>query len=150
MADTNGPAGGVREIMIDNRARLTVSELQQIEALFGKHRTLEDVLRWGLAQRPVRIFTDVTVQDELSYDIVLGHDAGRYLVFGTTCLGAITSLAVWDHRPTAQELLEARLAHGWRPTSTATQTGPRILGFAAQCAGQRAPAHSSWTVRRAG
>jgi hypothetical protein len=39
---------------------------------------------------------------------------------------------VWDHRPSADELLDARLARGWQPTPTATRDGPQILGHA-QC-----------------
>jgi hypothetical protein len=38
---------------------------------------------------------------------------------------------VWDHRPTADELLDARLAAGWQPTPTGTVDGPQILGHAA-------------------
>jgi len=37
---------------------------------------------------------------------------------------------VWEHRPSADELLDARLAHGWQPTPTATRDGPAILGHA--------------------
>jgi hypothetical protein len=43
----------------------------------------------------------------------------------------LTAVAVWDHRPTAEELLAARLARGWSPTPTATRDGPKVLGFAA-------------------
>jgi len=46
----------------------------------------------------------------------------------------VTAVAVWDHAPSAQELLEARLARGWRPTPTATRDGDKILGYAAACA----------------
>jgi hypothetical protein len=38
---------------------------------------------------------------------------------------------VWDHRPSADELLAARIAAGWRPTATGTVDGPRVLGHAA-------------------
>jgi hypothetical protein len=38
---------------------------------------------------------------------------------------------VWDHRPTADELLDARVARGWKPTPTAMQHGDEILGHAA-------------------
>jgi hypothetical protein len=37
---------------------------------------------------------------------------------------------VWDHRPTADELLDARVAAGWKPTPTGTVDGPQILGHA--------------------
>jgi hypothetical protein len=38
---------------------------------------------------------------------------------------------VWDSRPTADTLLDARLARGWRPTATGTVDGQQILGHAA-------------------
>jgi hypothetical protein len=37
---------------------------------------------------------------------------------------------VWDHEPTAGELLERRLAHGWMPTPSHLTSGDRILGYA--------------------
>jgi len=37
---------------------------------------------------------------------------------------------VWDHRPTADELLETRVAAGWRPTPTDLVDGPQVLGHA--------------------
>jgi hypothetical protein len=43
----------------------------------------------------------------------------------------VTAVAVWGHRPTADELLDARLARGWVPEATATVDGPVILGHAA-------------------
>jgi hypothetical protein len=38
---------------------------------------------------------------------------------------------VWDHRPTADELLATRIAAGWSPTPTGTVDGPQVLGHAA-------------------
>ncbi len=43
----------------------------------------------------------------------------------------VTAVAVWNQRPTADELLEARLARGWSPTPTAMKDGHVILGHAA-------------------
>jgi hypothetical protein len=37
---------------------------------------------------------------------------------------------VWDHRPTADELLAARTAAGWTATPTATVDGEVVLGHA--------------------
>jgi hypothetical protein len=48
----------------------------------------------------------------------------------------LTAVAVWDHQPSAKEMLDARLARGWTPTPTATREGPVVLGFAA-CAARR-------------
>jgi hypothetical protein len=39
---------------------------------------------------------------------------------------------VWDHLPSADEILDARLAAGWRPLPSALATGPRVLGHAAK------------------
>ncbi|HTM21610.1 MAG TPA: hypothetical protein VL172_13910 [Kofleriaceae bacterium] len=43
----------------------------------------------------------------------------------------MTAVAVWGHRPSADELLAARLDAGWTPTPTATRDGDVILGHAA-------------------
>lgn len=43
----------------------------------------------------------------------------------------MTAVAVWDHAPSADEVLAARVARGWAPTPTGTRDGPRILGHAA-------------------
>ena len=45
---------------------------------------------------------------------------------------------MWDHRPTADELLEARVARGWRPTPTSTVDGDVVMGHA--CKLTREPA----------
>ncbi|HVK72967.1 MAG TPA: hypothetical protein VM734_06585 [Kofleriaceae bacterium] len=37
---------------------------------------------------------------------------------------------MWDHRPTADELLAARIAAGWTPTPTSTVDGDVVMGFA--------------------
>jgi hypothetical protein len=37
---------------------------------------------------------------------------------------------VWDHRPTADELLAARVAAGWQPVPTSTRDGDVVMGFA--------------------
>ena len=42
----------------------------------------------------------------------------------------MTAVAVWDHLPTADELLEARLASGWVPTPTAPRDGAVVPGYA--------------------
>jgi hypothetical protein len=43
----------------------------------------------------------------------------------------VTAVAVWDNRPTPAELLDARLARGWKPTPTRTRDGAVVLGYAA-------------------
>ena len=41
------------------------------------------------------------------------------------------AVAIWDHEPTPAELLDRRLARGWRPSPTATREGDVVLGYAA-------------------
>jgi len=43
----------------------------------------------------------------------------------------VTAVAVWSRKPTDQELLEARLARGWKPTPSGLKGGDRVLGYAA-------------------
>lgn len=38
---------------------------------------------------------------------------------------------MWDHAPSADALLDVRVARGWRPRATALRDGPKILGHAA-------------------
>ena len=45
---------------------------------------------------------------------------------------------MWDHVPAAHELLEARLARGWKPTPSPLKAGDRVLGYAA-CAVTHVP-----------
>ena len=46
--------------------------------------TLEDVLRFGLAQRPAWDVVDVVVQDEFTHDVIVVGPAPAFLVFDTT------------------------------------------------------------------
>ncbi|MEW6732944.1 MAG: hypothetical protein AB1489_16580 [Acidobacteriota bacterium] len=41
------------------------------------------------------------------------------------------AVAIWNHAPSADELLTRRLAQGWLPQPTATRAGAQILGYAA-------------------
>ncbi len=44
----------------------------------------------------------------------------------------VTAVAVWDHQPTAAELLAHRLAAGWRPMPSLLAKGPQVVGFASR------------------
>ena len=46
-------------------------------------------------------------------------------------MGAILGLSVWEHKPSPDELLEARVQRGWTPTASELQTGAEVLGHAA-------------------
>jgi hypothetical protein len=45
----------------------------------------------------------------------------------------VMAVAIFDAQPTPSDLLERRIAKGWRPTPTATVDGEVVLGFAACC-----------------
>ena len=56
-------------------------------ALATRLATLEDVLRFGFAQRPAWDLADVVVQDEFTHDVIVAIGAGAapaVLVFDTT------------------------------------------------------------------
>jgi len=38
---------------------------------------------------------------------------------------------VWDHRPSAAELLAERLRRGWKPMKSMLRDGDQVLGYAA-------------------
>jgi hypothetical protein len=41
------------------------------------------------------------------------------------------AVAIWDHEPTAHELLQSRLNRGWTPTLSELKAGNKVLGYAA-------------------
>jgi len=43
----------------------------------------------------------------------------------------VRTVSVWDHRPSPAEILERRLAAGWRPTASELKDGAVIEGYAA-------------------
>jgi hypothetical protein len=66
------------------RVTVTGEVRRAIEALVTSQRTLEEVVRWGLALTPPRLVENVVVQDEYTHDVVMAHPAGVYLVYDTT------------------------------------------------------------------
>ena len=47
-------------------------------------RTLEDVVRYGLASSPPRRIEEVVTQDEYTHDVVIPFDDAHFLVFDAT------------------------------------------------------------------
>ena len=70
--------------MIEAMAGIPGALLESIEAVVASQKTLEDVVRWGLARRPPRLVEGVVVQDEYTHDVVLQWSEGVYLVYDTT------------------------------------------------------------------
>jgi len=64
--------------------QLTAAERLELQSALGPMRMLEELVRWGFAQRPPCAVDEVVVQDEYSHDVVLTWRGGRYLVFDTT------------------------------------------------------------------
>ena len=71
---------GLREV----RGDVPPAVVAAIETITASHATLEDVVRWGLAQRPPHMVERVVVQDEYTHDVVVSWGAGVYLVYDTT------------------------------------------------------------------
>ena len=70
--------------MVEAMTTFPAATLASIEAVVAGQRTLEDVVRWGLAQRPARLVERVVVQDEYTHDVVVPWADGAYLVYATT------------------------------------------------------------------
>jgi hypothetical protein len=43
----------------------------------------------------------------------------------------VTAVAVFDHHPTADELLQKRIERGWHPTPSGLKAGDEVMGHAA-------------------
>ncbi len=70
--------------MVEARAVFPCATLESIETVVAGQRTLEDVIRWALAQSPPRLVERVVVQDEYTHDVVVRWADGVYLVYDTT------------------------------------------------------------------
>ncbi len=116
-------------VRLRDHGLLEPTELNRLQAAFESMGILEETVRWASRAVPPGAVVDVVVQDEFSHDVVLRW--GRvHLVFDTNCMGGIYGASAWDHRPTADELLQARLQTGWKPIPTKTQDGEEIMGYA--------------------
>ncbi|MEM9490435.1 MAG: hypothetical protein AAGC55_14910 [Myxococcota bacterium] len=69
---------------LHDHAGLTPAERRDLVRSVVGLTTLAQVIRWGLSRSPARMVEDVIIQDEYSHDVLIGWDAGRYLVFDTT------------------------------------------------------------------
>jgi hypothetical protein len=56
---------------------------ERLHAETATHRTLEEVIRWGLSQNPPCVLADVVVQDEFTHDVVV-RCGDVWLVYDTT------------------------------------------------------------------
>lgn len=112
-------------------ADLSLSEFEPLARTVREHRGLDEIFAWGRTQTPAVVPADVLLQDEFTHDVLVPLPTGRWLVYGTTCLGGVTGVSVWGHKPSAQEILEKRLAAGWKPTPSHNQDGDVIEGYAA-------------------
>ena len=70
--------------MIEVHGPIDEATLASIEALVSSQKTMEEVVRWGLAQSPPRIVARVVVQDEYCHDVVMPYRGDLYLVYDTT------------------------------------------------------------------
>lgn len=69
---------------VEWRVAVSATIRAAVEALFATQKTLEDVVRWGLQQKPLQIVQDVVIQDEYTHDVILQHPSGLWLVYDAT------------------------------------------------------------------
>ena len=117
-----------------NRANLASDVFETFADQLDQHRSLLDILKWARKQPAgdllPEILSDLVVQDEYSHDLVVPWK-GLFLVYETTCLGTVTAISIWEHAPTADELLAVRINEGWEPTPSKLKDGDRVIGYAA-------------------
>jgi|GEM_PF-1430480 len=65
-------------------ATVSASTLETIKSLVSSHQTLEQVINWGLAQDPPKLFADTIQQDEFTIDVIIPYDDNLYLVYAVT------------------------------------------------------------------
>jgi len=118
-------------VLLINHARLPDATFRDLQATVAGQATLERVLEWGRTQTPARRVEEIITQDEFTHDMLVPLDNSQYLAYDVTWLGVVTAVAVWGHRPSARELLDARLQAGWKPTPSSLKGGDRVLGYAA-------------------
>lgn len=70
--------------LVVRAAGIPEQDRASIAAETASHRTLADVVRWGLAQKPPRLITEIIKQDEFTQDVVVAYRDGRYLVYDTS------------------------------------------------------------------
>jgi hypothetical protein len=70
--------------VIEARGDVPRAALASLDVQVASHKTLEDVVRWGLALAPPRFVHRVVVQDEFTHDVVMRFADGVYLVYDTT------------------------------------------------------------------
>lgn len=73
---------------VRNHAGLSPEQLARVEGAVAAHRTLQDVLSWGLSQPPgavhPQVISDVVIQDEFSHDVIVPWRDGLVLVYAAT------------------------------------------------------------------
>lgn len=69
--------------MLEDRVGLAPDRYAALAGMVATQRTLEHVVRWGLAFEPPRLVCDVIVQDEYTHDVVQPYEE-LFLVYDTT------------------------------------------------------------------
>jgi hypothetical protein len=92
--------------------------------------TLERIFQW--VQDARLHLGDLIQQDEYTTDVIIILKESLVLSFDVSCVGNVRNVSVWGHTPTAQEILQARLARGWQPTSSEFINGSRVIGYAGE------------------
>ena len=73
---------------IINQAGLSPDEFAIVEREIPEHRSLGEVINWGLTRESgallPQVVAEVLAQDEFSHDVVIPWRDGLVLVYGTT------------------------------------------------------------------
>ena len=90
-------------------------------------------MHWALADLSgflPQVVADVIIQDVFTHDVVVPWRDEVGSCLRMTSLTGNTAVAVWDHVPSAKELLDSRLKNGWSPRPSMLKEGDRVVGHA--------------------
>jgi hypothetical protein len=126
-----------------NHAKLSNEAVADIAAALSGQENLRDVMSWALSAPSgtflPAVVSEVIVQDEFTHDVIVPWRDGLILVYRHDLTRRRDGSCRLDHRPTADEILEARLNAGWSPRPSLLKGGDRVVGHAACAVTNAAP-----------
>jgi hypothetical protein len=71
-------------VAVENRAGLAEADFAELAQVVSAHRSMKHALDWALGQRPPLALADMVTQDEFSYDFLVAHPGGLWLVYDSS------------------------------------------------------------------
>jgi hypothetical protein len=69
---------------VENRAGLAANHFASLSAILAQHRSFKSALDWMLTATPPLRLVQTLAQDEFSYDAIVLHPDGFWIVYDVT------------------------------------------------------------------